>query len=80
MEHISTTYIYNFKKEESSYRIEVEWTTQDQCFVARVPRIQICSEHGSSLHDVIIRIAESIELYLKCKEELNAQNQDKDQQ
>lgn len=57
------------KASKYKYRVDILWSEEDQVYVARVPELQGCSTHGSTLEEAAKNAEEVIEL---CLESLKA--------
>lgn len=54
-----------WKQYVDRYRIEFDWSDEDQAFVARVPELPGCVTHGETLVEAVKMATEAIELHLE---------------
>ncbi len=50
--------------EQPKYRIDIQWSQQDECFVARVPELPGCATDGLTIEMAAARAHEAIDSYL----------------
>ena len=48
----------------NSYRINVEWSDEDECYVVRVPKLKGCVTHGDTLEKTMKNAQEVVDLWL----------------
>ncbi|WP_373478456.1 type II toxin-antitoxin system HicB family antitoxin [Geminocystis sp.] len=51
------------------YEIIINWSEQDQVFIAKVPELLGCMAHGKTQEEAIINIKEAIELWIDMAKE-----------
>ncbi len=56
---------------EYKYRIDITWSSEDNCFVVNVPELEGCMTHGKTLEESITKAREAIDGYI---ESLKARN------
>lgn len=51
------------------YKIVVNWSDEDDCYIANVPELQGCKTHGGTLEETMKNIQEVIEMFLEVLKE-----------
>ncbi|OQW50758.1 MAG: hypothetical protein A4S09_11430 [Proteobacteria bacterium SG_bin7] len=54
---------------KDKYKIIVEWSAEDNCFLATVPELEGCQTHGDTADQAVIHAKEAIELHLETLKE-----------
>jgi predicted RNase H-like HicB family nuclease len=47
------------------YRVDIAWSDEDSCYVARVPELLGCVTDGATIEEAAANAAEAIEVYLE---------------
>ena len=47
------------------YRVDIAWSDEDKCYIARVPELPGCVTDGSSLEEAAAHVKEAIAVYLE---------------
>ena len=56
------------EKEKPKYRVDIVWSTEDDCYIANVPELPNCQTHGATMEDAVAMAKEAIEGYLETLE------------
>ncbi len=57
------------KKTPIKYRVDISWSDEDRCYVARVPELPGCVTDGSTLEEAALHAQEAIQSYLASLDE-----------
>lgn len=52
------------------YRVNIDWSDEDGCFVARVPELPGCASDGETYVEAAANIAEAISAYVETMKDL----------
>lgn len=58
-------------KTSKQYQVTIEWSAEDEAFIARVPAIKGCISHGETREEAAINIEEALEGVLLSMESRN---------
>ena len=47
------------------YRIDINWSPEDKCYVVQVPELVGCMTHGDTLEEAVAHAKEAIEGYIE---------------
>ncbi len=53
------------RKPPFKYRVDIAWSDDDQCYVARVPELPGCVTDGTSIEEAAIHAKEAVTVYLE---------------
>ena len=53
------------KKTELKYRLEINWSPEDEAFVANVPELPGCMTHAGTAEEAVLMAQEAIEGYIE---------------
>jgi len=56
------------KTEKYKYRIDIIWSSEDDCYVVNVPELEGCMTHGETLDEAAAMAEEAISCYLESLE------------
>ena len=51
------------------YKIVVNWSDEDECYIVSVPELQGCKTHGETLEEAMVNIQDVIEMYTEVLKE-----------
>jgi predicted RNase H-like HicB family nuclease len=52
---------------EYKYRIDITWSSEDECFVVNVPELEGCMTHGATLDEAVSNVREAIDGYIETR-------------
>jgi predicted RNase H-like HicB family nuclease len=55
----------NKKRKPLKYRVDIAWSEEDKCYIARVPELPGCVTDGASIEQAAAHAEEAIEVYLE---------------
>jgi len=58
------------RKNSKHYRVNIDWSDEDKCFIARVPELPGCSTDGKTYIEAAKNIEEAIAAYLLTLKDL----------
>lgn len=58
------------KKAKPKYRVDIQWSDIDGCYVARVPELKGCATDGSTYEEAAANAQEAIEAYLGALDDM----------
>ena len=50
---------------EYKYRIDITWSSENECFVVNVPELEGCMTHGATLDEAVSNASEAIDGYIE---------------
>ena len=53
------------KKEPIKYKVDIAWSNEDKCYIARMPELPGCVTEGETLEEAAVNAQEAIQSYLK---------------
>ena len=57
------------KKKPLKYRVDIAWSDEDKCYVARMPELPGCVTDGVSIEEAAVNAEEAIAVYLETLDE-----------
>ncbi len=57
------------KKQPIKYRVDISWSDEDRCYVARVPELPGCVTDGNTLEEAAAHAQEAIQSYIQSLDE-----------
>ena len=57
------------KKEPIKYRIDISWSDEDRCYIARVPELSGCVADGVTIEEAAANAKDAIQSYLESLDE-----------
>lgn len=57
------------KKEPIKYKVDISWSDEDRCYVARVPELPGCMTDGETLEEAALHAQDAIQSYLESLDE-----------
>jgi len=57
-------------KEPIKYRVDISWSDEDRCYVARVPELAGCATDGATLEEAAVNAQEAIQSYIESMDEM----------
>lgn len=53
------------RKSNFKYEVDIQWSLEDQCYIATVPELPGCQTHGDTLQEAAKMAEEAIALYVE---------------
>lgn len=56
--------------DSQKYRLDLRWSSEDECFVVTVPELPGCTAHGETQAEAVEEAQTAIRLWLETAEEM----------
>ncbi len=53
------------KEDPFKYRVDISWSDEDQCYVARIPELRGCVTDGATIEEAAHNAKEAVAVYLE---------------